>query len=81
MTAILEKTSIKKVGILILYVVIAVLSTKLLKEIYTYSSAYKEEKKNTICPPLLSIGRSARDTLIVMKAEPLCNIYVLDNLR
>ncbi len=34
-----------------------------------------------ICPALLSISRSARDTLIVMKAEPLCNSFVLDNLK
>lgn len=42
---------------------------------------YNTVKANTICPSLLSIGRSARDTLIVMKAEPLCNKYVLDRLR
>lgn len=34
-----------------------------------------------ICPALLSISRSARDTLIVMKAEPLCDSFVLDNLK
>lgn len=42
---------------------------------------YNTVKADTICPSLLSIGRSARDTLIVMKAEPLCNKYVLDRLR
>jgi hypothetical protein len=35
----------------------------------------------TICPSLLSIGRSARDTLIIMRNEPLCTAYVLDNLK
>lgn len=34
-----------------------------------------------ICPSLLSIGRSSRDTLIVMKAEPLCNRYVMETLK
>jgi len=38
-------------------------------------------QRETICPSLLSISRSARDTLIVMKAEPLCNTFVLDNLK
>jgi hypothetical protein len=38
-------------------------------------------RKNAICPPLLSVGRSARDTLIVMKAEPLCNSYILENFQ
>lgn len=38
-------------------------------------------RREAICPALLSISRSARDTLIVMKAEELCNSYVLDNLK
>ena len=40
-----------------------------------------EIKADTICPPLLSISRSARDTLIVMKAEPVCAMFVLDSLK
>jgi len=39
-----------------------------------------EERKKVVCPSFLSIARSARDTLIVMRNEPLCNVYVLDNL-
>jgi hypothetical protein len=38
-------------------------------------------RREAICPSLLSISRSARDTLIVMKAENLCNSFVLDNLK
>ena len=38
-------------------------------------------RQATICPSLLSIGRSARDTLIIMRNEPLCNQYVMDNLK
>lgn len=38
-------------------------------------------KKEAVCPALLSIGRSSRDTMIVMKAEPLCNDFVLENLK
>ena len=38
-------------------------------------------RKDAICPALLSVSRSARDTLIVMKAEPLCNTFVLDSLK
>lgn len=38
-------------------------------------------RKEAICPALLSISRSARDTLIVMKAETLCNDFVLNNLK
>lgn len=39
------------------------------------------KRMEVICPSFLSIARSARDTLIVMRNEPLCNRYVLDNLR
>lgn len=38
-------------------------------------------RTEAICPALLSISRSARDTLIVMKAETLCNNYVLNNFK
>ena len=37
--------------------------------------------KQTACPSLLSIGRSSRDTLIIMKNLPDCNRFVLDNLK
>jgi K+-transporting ATPase c subunit len=39
------------------------------------------ERQKVACPSLLSIGRSSRDTLIIMKVEPLCNEYVLNNLK
>lgn len=56
---------------------------------YSYGEAYLNKKKDAenavrrdaICPSLLSISRSARDTLLVMKAEPLCNSFVLDNIK
>lgn len=38
-------------------------------------------RQASICPSLLSISRSARDTLIVMKAESTCNSFVLDSLQ
>ena len=41
----------------------------------------QEQRKETVCPSFLSIARSSRDTLIVMRNEPLCNRYVLDNLK
>lgn len=45
-----------------------------------YDESQTTAMKN-ICPSLLSIGRSSRDTLIVMKAEPLCNRYVMETLK
>lgn len=46
-----------------------------------HNDAKVAERKAVVCPSFLSIARSARDTLIVMRNEPLCNSYVLDNLR
>jgi hypothetical protein len=56
---------------------------------YVYLVTWAENKQATVnsermevvCPSFLSISRSARDTLIVMRNEPLCNRYVLDNLK
>jgi len=41
----------------------------------------QKQRQEVVCPSFLSIARSARDTLIVMRNEPLCNSYVLDNLQ
>lgn len=38
-------------------------------------------RANAVCPALLSIGRSSRDTLIVMRADDMCNEYVLKNFK
>lgn len=64
-----------------LVVVVCVLGYKLGMMGINKFSGTQENRKNAICPALLSISRSARDTLIVMKAEPLCNSFVLDNLK
>lgn len=52
--------------------------------LYVYGRYLNKEtiaRKEVVCPSFLSIARSARDTLIVMRNEPLCNRYVLDNLK
>jgi hypothetical protein len=46
-----------------------------------YYAGQMQKRKETVCPSFLSIARSARDTLIVMRNETLCNSYVLDNLQ
>lgn len=45
------------------------------------TNAYNAQRMEVVCPSFLSIARSSRDTLIVMRNEPLCNSYVLDNLQ
>jgi hypothetical protein len=37
--------------------------------------------KSVACPSLLSIARSSRDTLIVMKNVDVCVDYMMDNLQ
>lgn len=49
--------------------------------LYDKKVANDVAKKNSACPTLLSISRSARDTLLVMKSEPLCNEFVLDTIQ
>ena len=51
-------------------------------------SKYKTESREqyvleqaATCPSLLSIARSARDTLIVMKNKEMCTQYMLDHLE
>lgn len=64
------------------FVVITVLLLyKIGHTLYNKKIAYDVVKKDTTCPTLLSISRSARDTLLVMKAEELCTVYVLDNIK
>ena len=46
-----------------------------------YNDNQRIQRQSVVCPSFLSIARSARDTLIVMRNEPLCNRYVLDNLQ
>jgi hypothetical protein len=66
----------------IVYVCVAVgLTTKLGLTAREKYVDYELTRKKTICPALLSIGRSARDSLIIMRAENLCNLYVLETLK
>lgn len=78
---ILEKTYFRKVFNIVLYGTIIFLAFLLYRTIVQHIDNRNQVRQEVICPALLSIGRSARDTLIIMKAEPLCNGFVLDNLR
>lgn len=50
-------------------------------ELKTTLTSNARHRQQVVCPSLLSIARSPRDTMIIMKNEPLCNRYVLDNLK
>jgi len=48
------------------------------------TSIFKKEllaKQEVVCPTLMSIGRTSRDTLITMRVEPICIDYVLKNIK
>lgn len=75
------KATIKKISNVVVFIVAAALLYKLLLLGYTRKHQQDEVKKNSSCPTLLSISRSARDTLLVMRSESLCTQYVLDNIK
>ncbi len=82
----MEKTNskievLKKTARFVSVVAIILLLGKFVEVANTRKIEYDKTRTTSICPALLSISRSARDTLIVMKAEPLCNNYVLANLK
>lgn len=56
-------------------------NTKMENKLRERSAAEAEAKMNAICPSLFSVTRSARDTLIVMKAEDVCADFILNNLK
>lgn len=63
-------------------VLVAVVAANMVRKKYNENVTVADSvRQKSICPALLSISRSARDTLIVMKAEPLCNGFVLDSLK
>lgn len=67
-------TGIKVIGLLGIVVLLGMFVNYRLDELTSTRQA-------TACPSLLSIGHSSRDTLIIMRSEPLCNQYVMDNLK
>lgn len=78
------ETFLKKFGNVVFVVTITVALVFLGKGMMVLKAkdhAERERKAASICPALLSIGRSSRDTLIVMRAEYLCNDYVLKNFK
>lgn len=76
-----EEQPMKKMFRVIYGVATIFLLYKLGVVLYERKVAVDLSKKETACPTLLSISRSARDTLLVMRSEPLCAIYVLDNIQ
>jgi len=42
---------------------------------------YDIQKTAVTCPTLLSIARTSRDTLLVLRSEDLCVKYVMETLR
>lgn len=65
-----------------MYLVVSVVAFYMYADyVVTEQNNANAQRQQVVCPSFLSIARSARDTLIVMRNEPLCNSYVLDNLK
>lgn len=80
-TTILNNETLKKTVRYVGFLAIIALLSKVGMLVNDKKIEYEKTRTISICPSLLSISRSARDTLIVMKAEPLCNNYILSNLK
>ena len=76
-----KDSPVKKALTLVSLLVTVVLLYKLGIILYEQKVTTDLVKKTTSCPTLLSISRSPRDTLLVMRSEPLCAAYVLDNIQ
>lgn len=63
-------------GILVLSIVGVIIEA-----VDTQYQAKLTARQEVVCPSFLSIARSARDTLIVMRNESLCVEYVLEGLQ
>lgn len=74
-------TNVRLVGRGILGAIVLVVLYMTITSIKNYNDTNQSIRQKSVCPALLSISRSARDTLIVMKSEKLCNEFVLDNLK
>lgn len=71
----------ERVRIYTAVIILSIVFIFTLRWLITTTNENENKRQEVACPSLLSIGRSARDTLIIMKVEPLCNDYVLDNLK
>jgi hypothetical protein len=77
----MKKVNWSDVGFYIVAVGIILMLLFIIKWAVQTGEETKKEWKEVACPSLLSIGRSSRDTLIIMKVQPLCKDYVLENLK
>jgi len=76
---------IKSTGIFLIVVALAIVPNY-----FSYRYKVREEAKQAIareehmkvaCPTLLSVARTPRDTLLVMRSEEICITYVMKTLR
>ncbi len=76
-----HKKTIKRILNIISIIVIVMVAVMLETKISAVLNKKETETASYRCPSLFSITRSARDTLIVMRVEPVCRTYVLENLK
>ena len=77
----MKKVNWSDVGVYTVAVAIIIMLLFIIKWAKQTGDETRKEWKEVACPSLLSKDKSARDTLITMKYLPVCNQYVLDNLK
>lgn len=76
-----HKKTIKRIFNIISIIIIVAVGVMLENKISSMVYEKESETAASRCPSLFSITRSARDTLIVMRVEPVCRTYLLENLK
>lgn len=76
---------VKSMGIFLIVVVLAIvpnyLSYRNRLRHEAEQATVQEKHMNVACPTLLSVARTPRDTLLVMRSEENCITYVMKTLR
>ena len=75
------KRVIKRIVNILSIMVIVVLGIMLEGKISDYLNKKEVETAAIRCPTLFSISDGARDTLLVMRVEPMCRSFLLENMK
>ena len=79
-----KDTAVRASVIFLRLAVLATISYVTYKGVISFNAKneiLQEERVKTACPTLLSVARTPRDTLLIMRSEEICIKYVLNSLQ
>jgi hypothetical protein len=76
-----SKRVIKRIVNIVSITLIVIVGVMLESKISEHLNKKEVETAAVRCPSLFSISRSARDTLIVMRVEPICRPFLLETMK